>query len=338
MDNPSQAKEKPVVYVLHGDDQLAIRRFLENMLEKVATDPTIADMNTTRLDGRQASEEELRSSVGTMPFLADRRLVILTHPLVKANTDAGRKRFQALLDSLPDTAALVLVFEDESDSRGRWKSLHEHHWLHKWLEKAGSKGYYHRCALPDLNHMPEWVRKEAQSQGGQFTPEGARALAGHVGNDTQLAWQEIDKLLMYVDRKRPIEPEDVDELTAQGGEANVFQMVEEMASGNARSALKLLHRLLEEQEPLQLFGMVVRQFRLLIQVRELLDEGLGQSVAQEMHLYPRMANDLTTQARRFSMPQLEQIYHHLLDIDEAIKSSRVSADLALDTFFVELSK
>jgi DNA polymerase III subunit delta len=68
MDHSQQA-EKPVVYIVHGDDSLAIKRFISGMLEKMG-DPSIAEMNTTRLDGRQASEDEIRSSANAMPFLA----------------------------------------------------------------------------------------------------------------------------------------------------------------------------------------------------------------------------------------------------------------------------
>lgn len=124
MDNSPQA-EKPVVYIVHGDDQLAIKRFLSVMIERMG-DPSMAELNTTRMDGRQASEDDLRSAANAMPFLAERRLVILSHPTARLTTDAGRKRFQTLLDGLPDSTALVLVVEDTFERRD-WKALHGNH-------------------------------------------------------------------------------------------------------------------------------------------------------------------------------------------------------------------
>jgi DNA polymerase-3 subunit delta len=186
--------------------------------------------------------------------------------------------------------------------------------------------------------MPEWIRKEARSQGGQFTPDAAVALASHIGSDTQTAVLEIDKLLTYVDKRRPVDANDVEELTAQGGQADVFEMVDGMASGNARQALHILHRLLETQDPLSLFGMITRQFRLLIQVRELMDEGKGGQAAGELRLHPYVAEKLAGQARRFQISQLEDIYHQLLQIDEASKTGQMPADLALDTFIAGLAR
>jgi DNA polymerase III subunit delta len=332
----SQSSEKPVVYIFHGDDTYGIRRHVDAMIHQMG-DPSIADLNITRLDGRQANDDELRSSANSMPFLADRRLVILTSPFSRLNSDAARKRFQALLDGLPSSTALVLIVEDYIDRRD-WKSMHGNHWMHRWAKAAGKRAYYQLCQLPPLNRMPEWIREEARRQGGQFNPDAAAALAAHIGNDTRTANLEINKLLIYVDFKRPIEVEDVEELTAQGGQADVFDMVDALAAGNARQALGLLQRLLETQEPLSLFGMIVRQFRLLIQARELIDNGQASLLAGELRLPGFVVDRLASQARRFSMPQLEDLYHRLLSMDEAMKTSQMPSNLVLEMFIAEMAR
>ena len=271
-------------------------------------DPTLADMNITRLDGRQASDEDLRSAVNSMPFLAERRLVILTNPFARLGTDAARKRFLCHAGWLASNYRAWCWLVEDTLERGKWKSLPQidSNWLRKWLSSAGEKAFYLLYQLPRMNEMPEWVRKEARHQGGQFSPGGAAALVAHIGNDTQLASLEITKLLTYVDYKRPVEAEDVEELTAQVGQADVFDMVDALAGGNTRQAISLLHRLLESQEPLSLFGMITRQFRLLVQAREVIDEGRGSQIATELHLHPFVAEKLGAQARRFNMDQLDR--------------------------------
>lgn len=330
---------KPVVYVFHGDDPFTIKRHVETMIGQLSEDRSIADMNITRLDGRQSSDDDLFAAANAMPFLAERRMVILTHPFARLTTDAARKRFLGLLDGLPASTALVLAVEDELE-RGKWKSLPavDANWMRKWISRAGDRAYYQLCSLPRMGEMAVWIRKEAESNKGKFTPEGAAALAAHVGNDTQLASMEIVKLLTYVDNKRPVDAGDVEEMTAQGGQADVFAMVDAMAVGNARQALHTLHRLLETQDPLSLFGMIVRQFRLLLQTRELLDEGRGAQISAELHVVQFVADKMAGQARYFSISQLETIYHRLLLLDETMKTSQMPSDVALDAFFAELAR
>jgi DNA polymerase-3 subunit delta len=96
---------------------------------------------------------------------------------------------------------------------------------------------------------------------------------------------------------------------------------------------------LETEDEFSLWGMVVRQFRLLIQAREILDgRGNQNDVARALGVHPFVAEKTTQQATRFSIESLENIYRRLLKIDEGVKTSQVTLDLALDTLVVELTR
>jgi DNA polymerase-3 subunit delta len=325
----------PVVIVLHGDDLFAIQREVEKLLASLG-DPALAELNLTRLDGRSVSLDDVYTAANAMPFLAERRCVVLSHPFARLASEAARERFIGLLDGLPETTALVLVIEDALD-HGRWTGFGERHWLRKWLGAAGAKASYQVRRLPDPRDMPEWIRREVKAQGGKIVPAAAAALAAHIDNDTAAGAQEIQKLLAYTDG-REIEADDVERLSAQSGQANIFDMVDALGQGNGRLALNLLHRLLEEQDEPGLFGMVVRQFRLLIQAREALDQGVRpEGLAQALHVHPFVASKLAGQAARFTLPRLAAIYHGLLEIDEAVKNGQSSLPVALDIFVAGLA-
>ena len=85
--------------------------------------------------------------------------------------------------------------------------------------------------------------------------------------------QEIEKLLTYVDFKAAVETADVKNLTASGLQSNVFDLLDAVSEGNPAMAVKNLEGLLEQSDPSNLFYLLVRQFRLLLQAREILDEG-----------------------------------------------------------------
>lgn len=330
-------EEKPIVYILHGDDPLAINRFVDGMAARLG-DPATAELNITRLEGQQANDEEVRTAALAIPFLAERRLVILTQPLARLNSEAARDRFQAFLDGLPQSTALVLIVEDQW-SRGRWSVLHESHWLLKWAHKAEKRALLRAFALPQPAEMPAWVRSYAKELGGQIEPAAAQALAESTGNDTHQASREVEKLLLYVDFQRPVTVEDVELLCAGGKQVGVFEMVDALALGNTAAALRLLQGLFDQQDAISLFGMVVRQFRLLIQMRELLDEGApAAQAAKELNQPDFVIRKLTSQARRFSLEDLEAIYHRLLEMDLGFKSSQLTPELALETLIAGLQE
>ena len=115
-------------------------------------------------------------------------------------------------------------------------------------------------------------------------------------------------------------------------------MVDALAAGDGRTSQKLLHRLLENEDAFSVWGMVVRQFRLMLQAREVLDEHGGvNEVTSALGVHPFVAEKVAGQAKRFSMAALEKIHHKLLEIDEAAKTSQVTLDLAMETLVVELT-
>jgi DNA polymerase-3 subunit delta len=321
----------PNVYFFFGNDEFAISRKLKDFGSDF-TDPTSADMNTAQLDARSMNENDLNNAVNSMPFLATRRLVLLENPSAKYNNASTRKKFLEFVEKAPDTTRLVMYESVEARDAGK-------HWLVKWAEKNNKLIQTKAFMLPRLKEMTGWVVNETKNQGGQIEPRGAEMLKDMVGVDTRQAGMEIAKLLAYVNWARPVTGPDVEAVCIVTSQQSVFDFVDALSNGNGKSAQHLLHRLLETEDPFSLWGMVVRQFRLLIQAREILDgRGNQNDVARVLGVHPFVAEKTTQQATRFSIESLESIYRKLLRIDEGVKTSKVTLDLAMDTLVVELTR
>ncbi len=321
----------PNIFFLFGNDEFAISRRLKDF-ESDFTDPTSADMNTARLDARSMSEDDLNNAVNAMPFLAKRRLVLLANPSTKYNNPSIRKKFLEFLEKMQDTTRLVMY--ESVDPRDA-----EKHWLVKWAEKNEKLIQTKAYMLPRLKDMTGWIINETKNQDGKIDSRAAEMLKDMVGVDTRQAGMEIAKLLAYVNWARPITSQDVEAVCIVTSQQSVFDFVDALANGNGKSAQHLLHRLLEDEDPFSLWGMVVRQFRLLIQAREILDNrGNQNDVVRALGVHPFVAEKTTQQAARFSIESLESIYHRLLNIDEGVKTSQVTLDLAMDTLVVELTR
>ena len=96
-------------------------------------------------------------------------------------------------------------------------------------------------------------------------------------------------------------------------------------------------KMLEEKNASEIFPMIIRQFRLLIQAREIVEaRGMVQDVQEALGVHPFVAGKVYQQAGRFTMRNLESIYRRLLKMDEAAKTGAMPLDLALEMFVVEL--
>lgn len=331
----------PSIYIFHGDDQFAIRQQVAEIQAQLGNDPAMCAMNTSRLDGRSTTLDDLRRAVNALPFLLKRRLVIFDDPLAKTTTAAAQRPLISLLQAIPTSTALLLLFPEtlpdpQLDYAFRKK---KRHWLLDWADENPQRAYAKAFLLPKGAAMTRWIQARAKTQGGQFSPEAASLLADLVGSDTQAAALDIDKLLLYVNFQRPVEPDDVDLLCTSIANADIFQMVDALGSGQSRTAQNLLAQLLEQQDALSLLGMIVRQFRLLLLTREALDAGLrGEGgVSAYAGVTPFVIKNIIPQAQNFRIQTLEAIYHRLLKIDEEIKTGQVEGDTALHLLIAALA-
>ncbi len=325
------AQAPPVVYIFHGDDEYSIALAIVSLEDMVGREGA-ADLNINHLDCRSASLDEIQAMATTTPFLAARRLIVLSHLTARYNQKAAQKKITELLDAIPATTALVIREAKELDAK---------HWLLRWAESARGRSYVRRYVVSKGAAMAEWIMEQTRAAGGTITKPAASVLSTLVESDRRHAAQEIEKLLAYVNFDRPIDVEDVQHLSVaveHEDVSQVFRMVDALGLQDSRTALDQLHQLLHQREPLSLFGMIVRQFRLLLLAREILDRGGSQAeVQQSAGVPPFVARKIISQARNFSLRDLEAYYRLLYDLDVQIKTGRIPAESALDLLVADLT-
>ncbi|MEZ4669558.1 MAG: DNA polymerase III subunit delta [Anaerolineae bacterium] len=323
-------------FILHGDDDFTLEQEVSALRAKMG-DGDNANLNTSEFEGADVSVAEVLSAVSSYPFLSDRRLVIVKGLISwitrKGAGETGKKAVEQLaeaLPNLPEWARLVFIERQLLPDSNKIVKL-ANSLPNSFIKAARSPG-----------DATSWITRRAREYyDAQIEPRAAAALALVTGNDLRRADNELLKLVSYVDGARAISEEDVTLLTPYVAEAKVFDMVDALAEGRANIALALLHRLLMEKDndPFKVYGMIVRQFRLLLTAKEYLVTGGGPNqMADVLKMNPFVAKKTAQQSRAFTLAQLEQVYRALLDYDIKMKTGRIEPGLALDMLIAGLAR
>ena len=319
------SKAQPTFYVFHGEDDYTIHEQVKKMREKMGD-----DLNITEFDNPKTPVADILSAAKAMPFLSDRRMVIVHGMLATIgkrgagqNAKEELKRLVAELPDLPDTARLIFVEQT---------TLSKSHAVVKLIGEEPT-GFIKAFDAP--KNPARWIENRAKTLGVTIDSRAVRALVMVIEQNLRRAENELDKLSAYVGEGGTILEEHVALLTPYVPETNIFDMVDAIGQRNGKQAMQLLHQKLDvdEVDPFQIFGMVVRQFRLLLQAREIVDNGGNQGTIAEMlkiHSYP--AKKLAQQVKGFNIKQLERIYENLLDIDIGVKTGKIDMVTGLDLF------
>ncbi len=328
-----------MIYVIHGEEEFLRSRYLAEIKQR-AGPPDLVALNTTELDGNHLSFSELQHATEAIPFLNERRLVIVRGLLKRLSgrhrkSDDGRSsELTQLLDHLahiPETTDLIFL-EDQALNANHPVLRH----IQPLTEQAKARVYH--CQAPTQYRLPDWIRQHAQAKGAKISRQAAEALATAIGPNLRLIDTELEKLIAYVGPDRPIEASDVEAIVPYAKVGSVFQLTDAIAERRASRAFSLLHQLRASGEStFSLLSLIERHFRILLQVHELAHAGYKpQQIASQLRQHGFVVERALRQLRRWTPDQLRAAFQHLLATDVAIKTGQIDEDSALDLLLITL--
>jgi DNA polymerase-3 subunit delta len=328
-----------VIYLLHGQDAYSMRAFLDGLRDAVGM-PDVRDANITTLPAAEVVPDALMNMCQAMPFLAERRLVVIDGLLGSLAGDGrggrGRgaggqraaewgDRIAALAVAIPPTTDLVFV---EGQLRPN----------HPLLRDLSAVAEIHEFTPLNFNELRGWVQNRVMASGGSMTAQGVQFLVDLVGPNLWALVGEVEKLTLYADG-RAVTAEDVEELVVSARELSVFAMVDAVLEGNRAMAMRSMARLLDGDSTVSyLQAMLARQVRLMVLAKGLLAQQVPQAeLGTRLGItsaYP--LRKTLEMARRFSPQALQRLHRGLLDTDFSIKTGALPERMALEYLVAEV--
>ena len=329
-----------MLYILYGEDDYSRQRALDEIKSTIGDETALAT-NTTVLDAPQATIDQLRSVAEAMPFLAEKRLVIIQGLLERfeARAKSGRRKKTAsvsnrqsdhrsladYLAAIPDSTVAVLVDGKISNKNPLLGAL---------SAKAKVKSF----PLLDKEKLNQWINKRVVDSGGSISQSAVGLLTSYVGSNLWVMASEIDKLVLFTGG-RQIEADDVRQVVSYVQEGSVFNLVDAILEFRGGMAEKLAEQLLQRgASPAYLLVMLTRQLRLVVRVKELKNQRRPEAeiMGRLEMTSPFILRRTLEQASRYSLARLKEVYHRLLETDLAIKTGKYNAELALNILIAEL--
>lgn len=276
------------------------------------------DLALERLDGETADAARILEALHGLPFLADRKMVVLR---ALSTNKQLQEQTEQLFSEIPGTTDVILV-EPKLDKRLAY---------YKFLKKNTD---FRDFPELDQNGLARWLVDTAKDRGGSLGSGDARYLVERVGANQQLLSNELDKLLL---NSSHITRQTIDLLTDSTPQSTIFQLLEAAFAGNARQAL----RLYSEQrtlnvEPVQIIAMLAWQLHVLAVIKTGGDR-TADVIAREAKLNPFVVRKSQAIARSLTLAKLKELISELLKIDIRAKSTNIDPDEALQHYLLNLA-
>ena len=313
------------VYLLYGPEQGLLQAMAERLIG-AAVPVENQPMLLTRLEGEKLSMDQLTALCRTVPFLGDRRCVVVSDfPLDKLGKGEGEAMKQLLADPSPFTVLLLTYSNPELDlTKAKWKPYLE------GIKKAGAVcEFAHKTPRELVKALCSYCAK----RGRTMSANTASFLVDRCGVEYSLLTAEADKLLAYA-HGREITPEDIEQLCSKTIERSAFDLAAALVEGRAKDAFTMLEELFAlQQKPVMILGAVSASFLDLYRLRLALDSGRSVSQLAQDFGYRNSwrLERMVRQAGRYPLKRIQNCVLALAEADKLLKSSKLDDGVILET-------
>lgn len=309
------------VYLLYGEEDY-LRKQYRDRLTRALADPEDT-MNYHYFEGKDTVPEKLIDLAETMPFLAERRVIVVENSgFFKSSQD----KLADYLKELPDTTVFVFV-EEQVDKRGRL------------FKACKDNGYAAEFSVQDEQVLKRWILGMVQKEGKKITQRALDEFLVRTGTDMANISSELEKLFCYTLEKEDIDSADVDAVCIRQINSRIFEMIEKVSAKQQRAALDLYYDLIALKEPpMRILFLVARQYNLLLQTKSLRMKGCdNKAIGSALSLAPFIASKYMSQAAKFDIDELKAALKECVAAEESVKTGKMADTLAVELLIVGLS-
>ena len=309
------------VYLLYGEEAYLKKQYKDRMTKAIIPDGDT--MNYAYYEGKGINPAELVDLAETMPFFAERRLIVAENSGFFKNATPELADY---IKSMPDTTCLLFI-ENEVDKRG------------KMYKAVKDRGRIVEMGRQDEKTLLYWIAGNVKKEGRQIKESTARYLVSKTGTDMENLEKELEKLFSYTLGKDEITAADIDDICTTQITNKIFDMIEAVAAKRQKQALDYYYDLLALKEPpMRILYLLSRQFKLLLEVKDLMGRGNDKAqIAKTAKLHPFVAGKYMQQCRTFSKAELRDIMEEAASTEEMVQRGRMNDVMSVEIFIVKFS-
>lgn len=309
------------VYLLYGEEEYLKKQYRDRLKNAIAGDDT---MNYSYYDSDNASVKDIIDVCETLPFFAQKRLVIMENTgFLKSSND----ELADYIKHIPDYLVIVMV-EKDVDKRN------------KVYKAVDSVGYVCEMKPQTTATLEKWIAGILAKDNLKISREACDLILDKTGAGMDYIKQETEKLVSYCQGRTVVTVEDVGKVCATQTTSHIFDMISAIANKKQQQALDLYYDLLELKEPpMRILYLIVRQFNGILQVKDLMSRGIsGKEIASKIGAAPFVVGKYQAQAKYFEMNTLLDALNECAKTEEAVKQGRLNDRLGVELIIIKYSK
>jgi DNA polymerase-3 subunit delta len=330
-----------MIFFLYGENDFSAKQKIAELREKFIREVDASEQNINIVDGATAKLTDITNFINTGSLFVRKRLIIIEN-IFANKKNLVEEFFNFLKNSFSaDNENIIIIYEsrlktDKKDKIVKANAVKDtiltikEKKLFELLKVQKFSKEFKNFTAPELI---QWVKKEVATNGQTINPAAVTTLINLVGSDLWQLSNEIKKLTHFKnkDDKTEISVAEVKNLVSANFDENIFALTDALGAKNCAQALKILEEQYKaDAAPEYILTMLVRHFKILLQIKDGLEKGVNQTdINKQLWLNPYVFNKNLSQVRNFTSANLKTILNELIEADYLNKTGQRELKVSL---------
>ena len=314
------------IYFLHGEDHFLADKIIKKLIDKYSNIEG-REFDLINLFGEECSSEQIIEQLDMFPFLSEYKVVVVRG--FENLKESDKIKVSEYLKHIPESS-ILLVQSETVDAR---KKVYRAFANYVFINTKQPAGYW---------EIERWLQAELGRLGISSSRESIVLFSSKIEADYYTAYNELEKLLIYIGDRKTITPQDVEKCMGDNRANSVFELQNAIGARNMQKSLFILQNYLEAEEgknSILLIVMLTRFFQIIWRVKYLQANGVSSSEIQARHLqeiHSMFKKDYIGFANAYRHIKMSRIFDLLTDADYKLKSTDTVENVLLTKLVIDL--
>lgn len=346
-----------MIIFFYGENDYKIRRKTKELKDKFIKEVDPSAYNIFVLDGKNTNLAEINEKISPQSLLSSKRMIIIEDLFLNKNKDLLDEAYSFFTKKENIKEGNIIIFNEKFvktkkigqktiaqiiDSSGKEKNLlKKEAKLFKYLSEQKFQQEFKNFSNTEAT---AWIKSEAERSGALISNKAAQALVGLAGNDLWRLDNELKKLIGYklnkndLKEKIEISENDIAEMVKGGFDENIFLLTDAIGANNKGLAMSLVEDQIKAGlGETYLMSMIVRQFRIILQVKQGLESGSSpRKINSDLGLHSFIVQKGISQAKNFTLEKIKKIINRLAEIDYLMKTGQADMKVMIDLLILKI--
>ncbi len=300
------------IYFLSGEEPYFIDK-ITSLLENNILDDGMKGFNQTVVYGRDVSVKEIIDLSRRYPMMGNYQVVIVKEAQYVNNIE----NLVSYISSPLETTILIVAY--------KYKKVDKRKAFYKKMNTSKSTIVFNSEKLKDYL-VSKWIESEIKARGFSISPVALRLMSEYLGNDLGKITNEIDKLVINVDKKSQITEVEIEQNIGISKDYNLFELQNALSSRDQLKAQRIVQyfEANPKEHPLQMISPMLHNYFIKIFLYHFIKNKEPNKIAAELGVHPFFVKDYGKASKSFPPQKVKDIISRIRTLD--LKSKGVGSN------------